>query len=63
MSADLDKGDAFFEGNPFVGEILLSHPSLANVGRLSVFMSPLPGDEIGYLRSQSSLPSRVPSRT
>jgi guanylate kinase len=41
LSASLAKGDIFFEGNPFVGRALLTSPALANVNRLSVFMSPL----------------------
>ena len=47
----LSKGDVFFEGNPFVGGMLLTHPSLEEVQRLSVFMSPLSRDEILYLKA------------
>jgi guanylate kinase len=57
----LVKGDAFFEGNPFVGRALQTHPRLANVPRLSVFMSPLSREEILYVRDQPnvSLPDLV----
>src|ERR1019366_2033797 len=29
LAALLERGDAFFEGNPFVGRLLQTHPSLA----------------------------------
>src|SRR5215472_13570255 len=32
----LRKGDAFFEGNPFIGRTLQTHPKLRQVNRLSV---------------------------
>jgi guanylate kinase len=47
----LDQGDAFFEGNPFVGRLLQLHPLLADVDRLSIFLSPLSRDEITYLKA------------
>jgi guanylate kinase len=46
LSALLAKGDVFFEGNPFVGRTLQTSPALADVNRLSVFMSPLSREEI-----------------
>lgn len=46
----LERGDAFFEGNPFVARRLQTHPRLAEVNRLSVFMAPLSRDEILDLR-------------
>ena len=49
-AADASK-DAFFEGNPFVGGTLLTHPRLAGVDRLSVFVSPLSKEEIIYLKA------------
>lgn len=58
----LERGDAFFEGNPFVGRALLTHPQLAHIKRLSVFLSPLSKEEIGYLKSperNASLPDLV----
>jgi guanylate kinase len=50
LADTLDAGDAFFEGNPFVGSTLLTHPGLADVPVLSVFMSPLSRAEILFLR-------------
>ena len=46
----LDRSDAFFEGNPFVGRVLQTHPLLADVAHLSIFMSPLSADEIVFLK-------------
>lgn len=62
LSAVLEKGDAFFEGNPFVGRTLQTHPRLAHVKRLSVFLSPLSQDEILNLKGPErnvSLPDLV----
>ena len=42
----LGRGDAFFEGNPFVGRLLQTHPLLADVDQLSIFLSPLSKAEI-----------------
>lgn len=50
LREDLEHGDVLFEGNPFVARVLLSHPELRDVPRLSVFMSPLSRDEIEALR-------------
>jgi guanylate kinase len=47
----VEQNDVFFEGNPFVGRLLLTHPPLANVRRLSIFLSPLSKDEIAYLKA------------
>jgi guanylate kinase len=44
-------GDAFFEGNPFVGMTMLIHPRMKDVNRISVFLSPLSRDEITYLKA------------
>jgi len=46
----LEQGDGFFEGNPFVGRLLQTHSSLAQVQRLSVFLAPLSRDEVLFLR-------------
>jgi guanylate kinase len=51
LTARLARGDAFFEGNTFVGRTLQTHPLLADVERLSIFLSPLGKDEIAYLKS------------
>jgi guanylate kinase len=50
----LRHGDAFFEGNPYVARELQTHPCLGKVQRLSIFISPLTGEEIEYL----SIPER-----
>ena len=61
LAALLQKGDAFFEGNPFIGRVLQTHPKLQGVNRSSVFLSPLSRDEILFLRDQAhpSLPDLV----
>jgi guanylate kinase len=46
----LQAGDVFFEGNPFVGQRLLTENGLADVTSLGVFMAPLSRAEILYLR-------------
>ena len=51
LRALLEQGDAFFEGNPFIGRALQTHPLLANVNRLCVFLSPLSREEILYLKA------------
>jgi guanylate kinase len=58
----LEHGDAFFEGNPFVGRLLQTHPALAQARRLSVFMAPLSKDELLFLKDPArhvSLPDLV----
>lgn len=47
----LDRGDVLFEGNPFVGMTMLTHPRMKDVTSLSVFLSPLSKDEITYLKA------------
>jgi guanylate kinase len=47
----LNNGNVFFEGNPFIGRTLLTNPALADVTRVSVFMSPLSRDEILFLKN------------
>ena len=51
LRRSLSKGDVFFEGNPFFGGLLLTHPSLAEVKRLSIFMSPLSRSEVLFLKA------------
>ncbi len=46
----LRKTDILFEGNPYVGEALQTHPRLAEVNRLSIFLSPLSKEELIYLK-------------
>jgi len=62
LAAMLARGDAIFEGNPFVGRLLQTHPALARERRLSVFVSPLSREEILYLKDPArnvSLPEVV----
>jgi guanylate kinase len=47
----LRHSDVFFEGNPFVGHALQTHPRLASVNRLSIFVSPLSKEEIAFLKA------------
>jgi guanylate kinase len=51
LVSSLRRGDAFFEGNPFVGQALQTHPRLQDVNRLSIFVSPLSKEEITYLKA------------
>ncbi len=51
LEALLRRGDVFFEGNPFVGRALQTHPRLASAKRLSIFISPLSREEILYLQA------------
>lgn len=62
LTAKLDDGDVFFEGNPFVGRTLLTHPTLQNISKLSAFMSPVTRDEIKFLKTPEkniSLPDLI----
>lgn len=52
LSSILSRSDALFEGNPFIGRVLQTHPALAGMNRLSIFLSPLSLDEIRYLKTQ-----------
>ena len=47
----LEDSNAFFEGNPFVGRALQTHPRLAGIDRLSIFLSPLSREEVIYLKA------------
>ena len=46
----LKKGNVFFEGNPYVAEILTTHPQLKDTPKLSVFLSPLSMEEIKFFK-------------
>lgn len=50
LRTQLARGDVVFEGNPFVGRLLLEHPRLAGVPRLGVFLAPLSRVEIEELQ-------------
>ena len=46
----IDSGqNPFYEGNPFIASQVLKHPLIAKIPRLSVFLSPLSGDEFRFL--------------
>jgi len=51
LRAWLAESHAFFEGNPFVGRALQTHPALARIDRLSIFLSPISMEEITYLKA------------
>ncbi len=58
----LQHSDVLFEGNPFVGRILMTDPRLEGVPRLGVFMAPLSREELLALREAGgsvSLPDLV----
>jgi guanylate kinase len=57
----LRRGDAFFEGNPFIARVLVTDASLRTIPRLSVFLSPLSRSEIETARQQraDALPDLV----
>jgi len=62
LRAWLAESHAFFEGNPFVGRALQTHPGISGIERLSVFMSPLSKEEIVSLKAPErnvSLPDLV----
>ena len=46
LASAVRHGNVFFEGNPFIGYLLLSHEDLSNIPKLSVFMSPVSRDEL-----------------
>jgi guanylate kinase len=45
-----ESGDALFEGNPFVGSLLLDCPLPVGVRRLGIFVAPLSAAEVAALR-------------
>ena len=47
----LEKSDVFFEGNTYIAKILLQHPLLKNINKLSIFLSPFSKDEVLQLKS------------
>jgi len=47
----LTESHAFFEGNPFVGRALQTHPGLDGIDRLSIFLSPVSMEEVIYLKA------------
>jgi len=54
LRAVLDGGsDAFFEGNPYVAGALMGAPELAHIPQVTVFLSPLSAEELGYLKERA----------
>ncbi|HYW94951.1 MAG TPA: hypothetical protein VE870_05145 [Bacteroidales bacterium] len=51
LERNLGNSDVFFEGNPFVGRVLQTHPDLKGFNRLSIFMSPLSREELSFFKS------------
>ena len=51
LSDSLKQNNILFEGNPFMGKILLTNPLLQDTKKLSIFMSPVSRDEIIFLKS------------
>lgn len=62
VSEGTRQGSMLYEGNPFVAEVLVGDPRLAELSPLSVFLSPLSREELGYLsdrRRHVDLPAMV----
>jgi guanylate kinase len=51
LNGQLNKGDVFFEGNPYIGRVLQTHEKLENIEKLSAFMAPVTADEIASFSS------------
>jgi hypothetical protein len=59
LQALLQRGDALYEGNPFVGRVLLTHPGLVDVRLKCTGTGPLQAsDAIGTLGGANSLAFR-----
>ncbi len=50
----LQQGDVFFEGNPFVGSILLEQAQIHGISQLNMFMAPISREEIIFLKNTDS---------
>jgi guanylate kinase len=46
----LSQNDVFFEGNTTIGRLIQTHPDLAKIKKISIFLSPLTGQEIFEIR-------------
>jgi guanylate kinase len=55
LKRSLARGDAFFEGNPFIAVELLDMAQAQKTDSLSVFLSPLSAAEIKDLKAQQNL--------
>jgi len=51
LNNNLREADMLFEGNPFIGKTLLLHPSLKNIKKISIFISPLSREEIIFFQN------------
>lgn len=54
LTHTLEKGNVFFEGNPFIGHLLLSHEDLSEVPKLSMFMSPISREELIFFNQHKT---------
>ena len=54
LKESLEEADVFFEGNPFVGSILLELAESQNIPNLNMFMSPISKEEILFLQGSDS---------
>jgi guanylate kinase len=50
LEALLKRGNVFFEGNTTVGRLFQTHPELASIDKMTIFLSPFSGREIIELR-------------
>lgn len=58
LEEELSNGDVLFDGNPFVGHLLLVHEQLVEIPKISVFMSPLSREEVEFFRDQAEISLR-----
>jgi len=58
LSEILQTGNAFYEGNPYVAQVLLTHPRFDEFERLSIFLSPLSKGEIEFSLKQPDVSLR-----
>ncbi len=56
LSTELKKTDVFYEGNPMIGKLLLTHENLSGIKKNSIFLSPLSASEIKRLKKQMTVP-------
>ncbi|MBR9998889.1 MAG: hypothetical protein KFF73_07960 [Cyclobacteriaceae bacterium] len=54
LMAELSQGNVFFEGNPFIGYLLLTHEKLEGIPTISAFMSPVSGEEINFFNANKA---------
>ncbi len=54
LTITLRQGNVFFEGNPFIGYLLLTHEGLNKIPKLSVFMSPVSREELLFFKQHKT---------